>query len=1497
MIYNYICILLLALLVSLQAFASGHTQQISRVSVEEGLSQSAITDIVQDHLGFVWIGTRQGLNRHDGSNIMTVGAGVGLEQKDIFKLAVINQKYLLVSTAVSGTYLLDLSTYQAIQIYSGKLHENSPFVDPVSAAFGHNDKLVMAIGREIHSLSLRSFESTFITRVPEGEFISSLLSTGEQLLIATNKQLYRYAPLTNALSIIQYNHETESTENKVRFLKKDPSLGLLVGTVNGLYSVPLVDNITKEQSSELLVAGMSVWGHQITPFGEFIGTDNGLYMFDRKAKRVSKVFDLAQSRFMLSSTSITKLMKDKSDNLWMGTHGEGAYIWPSSTLRFDTLHEHTRQLSNNNVWAITEIAENLLLIGTDNGINAFNPISEKLEATYLTNSDPNAPYGIDAIHSIFPVDQQQQIYAVQTAINSGLFYRNENKFVAFNTLSDVEIGEYSWGLTKYPQQRFIFIGTKGFFEFDAKSGNITRLSGLSSKIDVNESFFFLPPLSPSNNNQYFVSTSRGLLRYDAAEQNIDVLYAKSDKQSIPAVESWIQDPIAHTIWLATSSEGLVELDSKTYEVKQVINQDRGLLSNTIYRIQIDLNGAIWFSSQRGLYKYAPNQQILEIYKMNHGLPSVEFNAGASAQLSNGKLIFGTVKGAVLFNPEDFTEAVANTADIQLTQLDILSSDAHLFAPRAIQQAMSFNYDAMGIEIGLSSFDFSGVGQGNLYANLEGPSNLNFKQIDNQHLFFNQLAPGAYTLTITKQTTPLSEPTSKLVVDFSVSYSPWRSPMAMAAYGFMIVLCLLLLLKRHRFKRQQLESTLKALTQANTQTQLALRSTQSGIWSVNLKSHKVTQERSQILGYKSNTISIQDHYNAIHPDEREIVETAWKRFISNPTKEHLSLSYRLLCNNGQWHWFHDIGQVAEYDTDGSVAELTGIYTNITEHKANQLKASILGEAVSQVNDWLLILDPQLVPISVNRSFCEAFNIDPKRALSELTVERFSQSIGQKKLTALIQQLKSMGPNQYLRQEVQVTDDDNQLHPVQLSISAISKDDATLQYFVVVVTDLTEQKQAENELRYLANFDSLTNLPNRNLMLQHIEFAIFNAEQSQSSCALLFIDLDKFKPINDAYGHLVGDKLLIAITERIKGHLDDNCILGRQSGDEFLLLVKQLSSAEYLSSLVTKLVQLIPEKLEIDRITVSVSASIGVAVYPFDANSAETLIRNADIAMIHSKQAGRNAFKFFTEQMNEEITKKLTLENALKTAAKDGQIYNHYQPIINTTTGQIAGVELLMRWQHEGVQVPPDDFIPIAEEVGMIEQLTEQALIRALTELRPMFMKRADFYVSLNLSAVHILRTEITQQFSDILTAHNLSNNRLRLEITESSFMSDIAKARTTLSEMKQANFTLLLDDFGTGYSSLTYLNEFPLDIIKIDQGFVRNMDNRSVNKSIIRTIYLLAQSLDMKCIAEGVETEQQLAFLRAIGCEYMQGYYFAKPMSAQQLLVEYSHDKLEDINFK
>ncbi|WP_105169704.1 EAL domain-containing protein [Pseudoalteromonas sp. T1lg23B] len=1485
-------ILLLCFTAMLQSKASAQNvgNTINRLSTEEGLSQASISGIVQDKHGYVWIGTQLGLNRYDGNNITLVKSQFNLATKHISYITLVDPDLLLVSTAFSGAYLVNINTLEVEQVYSGRLVTNSNAFSEITAAFKIGNMLYAGIDNFLYKIDLNSKRSTLVTSFEKHSYIRALLRLDKVLLIGTNQGFFSYN--FESLQLIEQQFLPEQQRNSlnsnVKLLKIDPAIGLLVGTVQGLFSIPINNKTLQLESAYTLVPELNIWDHVITPYGELIATERGVYTIDRKRQTASKLLSLKESQFALAQSNVIDLMFDTYGNIWMATLNQGAYYWPLTSLRFKTLKAENKAFINHNIWSIYEQNENQIWVGTDNGLLMFKGLHDTNPKHYYKNTDPKAAYATNAIYKTIALNHiDNNVLFVETL--SGLRMLNKSDDTVH--LPPVETPQknpflsLNWGASVVSKNEIAFISSEGFFVYDALNKSVRSLVDLTQQLDVDSAYKFLPPL-PSRQGEYVLSTERYLVSYNERTGKLTTIYEfnKQDAERFSVIDHWVYTEDG-TLWLASSVDGLIALDEQSLALKYTLKITDGSEPQSAYQLIPDNFGYLWISSQSGLYRLNISNRQLQKFDASHGLPNSEFNAGASTTLESGVLAFGTINGVVWFSPTDFLENNTSRTELAITDISLMSRSIDFYPTFLEAQPLVLNHDDLGLKVMFSNFDFSNQLIYHYRANLTGPTSIEFSNLNSNYLFFNHLKPGEYTLLIEQLALGNQQVNDAITLSFKVEHSLFNSPLAWAVYILSVMSMVLIWLKQNNKKQRTIKAALSEMTISKQQTEMALNTTRSGIWQVNLAAKTVKQRRNfDCLPISSDTevATLNDYFELIHPDDQEHVQRVWKQFISSPTDKQLSLTYRVKGINEPWLWYHDIGQVQSFDEKGKVKDIMGIYTNITEQKATDLRATILGEAFSQVSDWILILDADLHPLSVNASFCHAFELDENYAVKELSFKKFTKVVGYKKLNNLLKRIQKLGPNHHIRQELTVKTSHQDAHPIHLSINAISKDNRQIEHYVIVISDLTEQKQAESELRYLANFDALTKLPNRNLMLQHIEFALHNAQSSERNCALLFIDLDKFKPINDAYGHHTGDQLLIKITERISDILPGNCVLGRQSGDEFIVLVKDVRSPHKLSELATKLLDCLPNKIEIGGITMSISASIGVAMYPFDAQTPEMLIRNADIAMIHAKQAGRNGFKFFTTQMNTQFSRKLTLENALKTAYRDEQIYNHYQPIVNIISGRVVGVELLMRWEYEGENVSPIDFIPISEEVGLIELMTEQALKRALRELREFIENDSEFYLSLNLSAVHILKSDIAQNLVNILNSFNLNTSVLRLEITESSLMEDTDKAKRSLIALKRAGFVLLLDDFGTGYSSLTYLNQFPIDIIKIDQGFVRKMDSLNSNKSIIRTIYLLAESLQMSCIAEGVENTEQLVFLKELGCHYMQGYYFSKPVSAEDL---------------
>ncbi|NOU50074.1 EAL domain-containing protein [Pseudoalteromonas sp. JBTF-M23] len=1468
-----------------------NSNTVNRMSTEEGLSQASISNIVQDKYGYVWIGTHLGLNRYDGDIVEIVKEPINLSTKHISLLKLLDSDTLFISTAFSGAYLLDVNTLNIEQVYSGRLITNTNAFSEITAAIKIGNSIYAGIDNFLYKIDLSTKRSTLVASLESHSYIRSLLRIDKQIMIGTNQGLFGLN--LESLQLLKQEFldpqvRTSLTDN-IKLLKLDPAIGLLVGTVQGLYTIPLNNNSLELNAAYTLVPELNIWDHEITPYGELIATELGVYKINRSTKSAEELLSLQDSKYELSQTSVTDLMFDKHSNIWMATLNQGAYYWPMTSLRFQVLKATNESINNNNIWSIHQDSKGEIWLGTDNGMLRFSSLFDDNPKHYFKNTDPKAAYATNSVYQILePNNLESDELFLETLTGLMLLNKHSGNTRLPPLRSKLITNPFetiNWGAHLLPDQRVAFISRAGFFVYDVKSQQAKPLTHLTQQLDIDTAYKFLPPL-PSRPNEYLLSTEQKLISYDEETGTISTIYefVKQDSERYSVIDSWVATPDG-TIWLASSIEGIIALDAKDLSVKFKIDTSSGNGSQTLYQIQPDNFGNLWISSQSGLIQLNIKTKQIKKFDVNHGLPNGEFNANASSVIKNAKLAFGTINGMVWFSPEDFVKTDSSETNLYITDISLMTRELEYFPNFLNTYPLVLKQDDLGLKIKFSNFDFSKQSIYEYSANLEGPTAIKFDNLKASYLFFNQLKPGYYTLTIEQKTLGNDTTVDVVKLPFKVENSLFNSTLAWVLYFVIGFTALLAWVRQNYNKRREIEAALHEVTVSKQQTEMALNTTRSGVWQVDLPSNLVTQNRNvdcSLSKSKTDKVPLRKYFEVIHPEDRSRVQLVWEQILNSTKNKQFSLTYRVKGNTQPWLWYHDIGQVLSFDEHGVPQKVMGIYTNVTEQKAVDLRATILGEAFSQVSDWILILDAELNPLSANTSFCKAFELNEETAIKELSFRKLAHVVGLNRLNSLLERMSNLEPNQNIRQELTVKTSHQNAHPIHLSINAISKNNERIEHYVIVISDLTEQKQAESELRYLANFDTLTKLPNRSLMLQHIEFALHNAKSSGKYCALLFIDLDKFKPINDAYGHHTGDQVLIKITERISEKLSDNCILGRQSGDEFLVLVKNVHSPNKLSELATLLLESLPNKIEIGGISMSISASIGVAMYPFDAKSPEMLIRNADIAMIHAKQAGRNGFKFFTSQMNSQFSRKLTLENALKTAYRDGEIYNCYQPIVNIISGRVVGVELLMRWKHQGESISPMDFIPIAEEVGLIELMTEQALKRALYELNSLIDSGKGFYLSLNLSAVHILKSDIAQNLINILQAFGLGPEVLRLEITESSLMEDTEKAKRSLHELKRAGFVLLLDDFGTGYSSLTYLNQFPIDIIKIDQGFVRKMNELSSNKSIIKTIYLLAQSLHMSCIAEGVETNEQLSFLKELGCHLMQGYYFSVPVSAKEL---------------
>jgi diguanylate cyclase (GGDEF)-like protein/PAS domain S-box-containing protein len=455
---------------------------------------------------------------------------------------------------------------------------------------------------------------------------------------------------------------------------------------------------------------------------------------------------------------------------------------------------------------------------------------------------------------------------------------------------------------------------------------------------------------------------------------------------------------------------------------------------------------------------------------------------------------------------------------------------------------------------------------------------------------------------------------------------------------------------------------------------------------------------------------------------------------------------------------------------------------------------------------------------------------------------------------------------------------------LSIKVIYDDNGDVKNYIAMYLDITEKLQNEEEIYKLAYHDILTKLPNRTRFNEYLTTLLDHRERVPKQFALLFLDLDNFKYVNDQFGHNIGDLLLIKVAKILKTILRKTDFIARLGGDEFIILVDEYENINQIHVLCDKIIKSLAEKFTIKGNKFKIGCSIGIAIYDNDGKKQTELLKNADTAMHKSKQNGKNRFTFYTQEMNDELKRKIELENGLKNALITGEFEVYYQPKISLKTDKIIGAEALIRWNNAilGV-VPPNDFIPFAEEIGLIGEIGDFVLEDVFKNINTIKKYNDDLVVSINISSIQLQEKHFVKKIKKLLNQSDCNTKNIEFEITETIIMTNVDDTIQKLLAIKELGISISIDDFGTGYSSMNYLHKLPIDIIKIDKSFIENIFGKEDSTILINAIVSLSKALNLKTVAEGVEEKFQKEHLKKIDCDIMQGYLFSKPLVFKDFL--------------
>ena len=579
----------------------------------------------------------------------------------------------------------------------------------------------------------------------------------------------------------------------------------------------------------------------------------------------------------------------------------------------------------------------------------------------------------------------------------------------------------------------------------------------------------------------------------------------------------------------------------------------------------------------------------------------------------------------------------------------------------------------------------------------------------------------------------------------------------------------------------------------------------------------------------------------------------------------------------------VGNKVDGYNDGDVTALEMLANNtwaLLERNHIQKKLNLDAEVFRYSREAVMVTDPNLTIISVNPAFTLISGYSADEVIGKtpklLKSGQHDQTFYQKMWADIIGDGHWQG-------EIWNRRKDGEIYPQWLGISSVRTQTGEVTEYIAVFMDITEHKKNQAHIDFMAHHDALTKLPNRVLLRDRYEQSIAFAQRDGSRVAMLYLDLDHFKNINDSLGHPMGDKLLIETSARLSSCVRDTDTVSRLGGDEFLVLLNNIKTSDSVAEIANKILESVATPYFIDNKVLNISCSIGVCIYPDDGKEFDLLLQQADISLYQAKGSGRNGYHFFTDEMNRTVARRLNLERELRKALTLNQIYLDYQPQFDIKTGRIIGAEALMRWQHPELGIiSPAEFIPVSEESGMIVDLGHYVMLQACHQAKQWVDRGHDLRIAVNVSYAQFVRNNLHQLVIDALRDTALPPRHLELELTESILVADTNMVLNVVKSLRDIGVLFSIDDFGTGYSSLSYLKRFAVGKLKIDQSFVRDVPGDPEDEVIVSAIISLAHSLQLECIAEGVETVEQEEFLRKMGCDQTQGYLLGKPMSPDKL---------------
>jgi diguanylate cyclase (GGDEF)-like protein/PAS domain S-box-containing protein len=1471
------------------------THHFEQLASEQGLAQNTVNILLQDRSGFVWIGTQGGLHRYDGY-------GFQIHTHDPAR-----------AESLADSFITALAEDDQGRLWVGTNAQNIGRLDPWS-------------GR-VERFQLTGAEGSDARR---NSITELLFQPDKGLWIGSRWGVERFDPVTHSrreILRVPVNVERDSGINAMRL---DAEGNLWIASGHGLFRVAAGTDQAQRMLPELDYVGALLVGRDARLW---LGLANGLGELDGEGKLVRHwppvssqgplpVWDMVEDRngmlwmaarghgligFQPETGAVVRLrhdaeipgslhddfcislMVDRAGLLWVGGETQGvAHTQPEgSAFRwvFDS-NPASRSPNANNLRTFWEDARGRLWIGSEGG--GLARWSREIDDFEYFNDLLARGLGVERS------PRDLRIFAIEGGDDEKLFVASNLGVVELDpdAREAVALPVDSDRVDALPERLVrsllhepdgtLWLGTygSGLVRRDPVNGRMQRFRHDPTREDTLSHDMVLA-MHRDRGSRLWIGTLDGLNLMHPDGRIQRVMHDAADPFSISGnlVRS-IHEDLSGGIWIGTHS-GLNRLESELNGVLRFsqFTTQTGLPSATIYGIEEDARGRLWLSTNRGLSRLDPATRHLQAYGLRDGLQGLEFNGGAELRLASGELVFGGLNGLNIFRGESIEDS-GFAPPVVLTGLQV-GNRRQILDPALRTESLRMEQSERVFAFEFAALDFRAPERNRFAYRLDGFDS-DWVDAGGKHdVTYTNLDAGHYVLRVRATNHDGVWSDRILSMDLEIVPPWWASVTAKALYVLAAASVLMMMLAASRRRRQVVLQHRQEIKQREDRLKLALWGSGDEFWDWDVREARIYRiGADQLLGFEAHSsLSAEDWRNrAVHPEDLPLVEKRLDDHIKGRT-DFFESEHRIRNAQGEWVWVLSRGKIVESDSaTGGPLRIAGTARDVTASRLAERERRIAAEVIRSMSEAVTVTDLEFRFRSINPAFSRTLGYQEDEVIGRDAALLNSTRHTQEQYESMRRALDQSG---HWHGEMWQKRKDGEEILCWLELSEVRDAHGQRTHYVGIVSDITERKRTEQELRYLAKFDTLTGLPNRSMLGERLRRALGRAEREGMRVAVVFIDLDRFKLVNDSMGHAIGDQLLVHAGARLKDCVREQDTVARLGGDEFTMVIEDVRHLEDISAIADKVLASFAEAIDVQGHELVITPSIGISVYPDHGRDATQLLRYADTAMYHAKSQGRNNFQYYTVQMEEEQERRVRIESSLRRALDRNEFTLVFQPRLRVAGLTVTGVEALLRWTSVDLgRVGPDEFIPVAEETGLIVPIGDWVIREAVAQLAR--WRRSGYEslsMSINISMLQLLKGDLVTRLREALQSASMPAECIELELTESVLMANAEQAITTLRRLKALGVSLSIDDFGTGYSSLSYLRRLPIDTLKIDKAFVGDLTVDPDDATITATIIAMAHTLGLRVVAEGVETEEQQAFLCAQQCDEMQGYLLSPPLDS------------------